>query len=199
MKKKLNVEGFDKEIKQHIEPEAGRLLISEPLMHDEYFGRSVIMLCEHNEEGSVGFIINKPTTLTINEAIEDFPPFDAKLYFGGPVQTTSVHFIHTLGEKLPGSIEIFNGIYWGGDFEVLKFLADTKQISSNDIRFFMGYSGWEPKQLKKELRKHTWFIGERNKRFPFTKDPGHLWREVLKSMGKQFSVIANFPEDPSLN
>src|ERR1035437_3921168 len=199
MKKKLNVEGFDKVIRQNIEPEVGRLLISEPFMEDEFFGRSVIMLCEHSDEGSVGLIINKPTSLTINEAIEDFPLFDAKLYFGGPVQTTSLHFIHTLGDKLPGSIEIFNGIYWGGDFEVLKFLADTKQISNNDIRFFMGYSGWEPKQLKKELKKHTWIIGEKNKRFPFTKDPGHLWRDALKSMGKQFSVIANFPEDPSLN
>ncbi len=184
---------------QKMEIKAGRVLISEPFMNDQYFGRSVVLLCEHNTEGTVGFILNKPMVMTINEAMDDFPDLDGNVYFGGPVQTNMIHFIHRLGEQLPGSIEIVNGIFWGGDFETLAFLIDTKQVHADDVRFFAGYSGWEPKQLKKEIKDKTWIIGEGNVRFPFSKDPDHLWREVLKGMGKEFSVIANFPEDPSMN
>ena len=81
----------------------------------------------------------------------------------------------------------------------MSFLIDTKQVNGNDVRFFAGYSGWEPKQLKKELKEKTWIIGEGNLKYLFSDDPDHLWREMLKNMGKEFSVIANFPEDPTLN
>src|ERR1017187_1503781 len=199
MKRKLKFEDIGKIHDQKIEIKAGRLLISEPFMNDQYFGRSVVLLCEHNADGTIGFILNKPMVLTINEAMDDFPNIDGNVYFGGPVQSNMIHFIHRMGDKLPGSYEIANGIFWGGDFETLSFLIDTKQISGNDVRFFAGYSGWDPKQLKKELKEKTWIIGEGNLKYLFSEDPDHLWREVLKNMGKEFSVIANFPEDPSLN
>lgn len=199
MKRKLKFEDIGKISDQKIEVKAGRLLISEPFMNDQYFGRSVVLLCEHNTEGTVGFILNKPMVLSINEAMDDFPHIDGHVYFGGPVQSNMIHFIHRLGDKLPGSFEIANGIFWGGDFETLSFLIDTKQVNGNDVRFFAGYSGWEPKQLKKELKEKTWIIGQGDLKYLFSKDPDHLWREVLKNMGKEFSVIANFPEDPSLN
>ena len=93
----------------------------------------------------------------LNDALEDFPPFDAPLYFGGPVQTDTIHFLHTLGQKLEGSKEILPGIFWGGDLEMLKLLIDTHQVTKNDIRFFAGYSGWEPQQLTEELKGHPWF------------------------------------------
>jgi putative transcriptional regulator len=199
MKRKLKFEDIGKIHDQKIEIKAGRLLISEPFMNDQYFGRSVVLLCEHNADGTIGFILNKPMVLTINEAMDDFPNIDGNVYFGGPVQSNMIHFIHRMGDKLPGSYEIANGIFWGGDFETLSFLIDTKQISGNDVRFFAGYSGWDPKQLKKELKEKTWIIGEGNLKYLFSEDPDHLWREVLKNMGKEFSVIANFPEDPSFN
>jgi putative transcriptional regulator len=199
MKRKLRFEDIGRINDQKIEVKAGRLLISEPFMHDQYFGRSVVLLCEHNLDGTVGFILNKPMVMTVNEAMDDFPKIDGNVYFGGPVQSNMIHFIHRVGNKLPGSFEIANGIFWGGDFETLSFLIDTKQVNGNDVRFFAGYSGWEPKQLKKELKEKTWIIGEGNLKYLFSEDPDHLWREVLKNMGKEFSVIANFPEDPTLN
>ena len=150
MKRKINLDNIGRIIDQKIDLKAGRLLISEPFMNDQYFDRSVVLLCEHNMEGTVGFILNKPMVMTINEAMEDFPMMPGNIYFGGPVQTNMIHFIHCLSDKLPGSIEIANGIFWGGDFETLAFLIDTKQVKSDDVRFFAGYSGWEPKQLKKE-------------------------------------------------
>src|SRR3954464_13038426 len=107
---------------RHINPEVGRILISEPFLLVSYFKRAVILLGEHSEEGTVGFILNKPTDLKLNDALEDFPPFDAQLYFGGPVQTDTIHFLHTLGPKLEGCKEILPGIFWGGDLETLKLL-----------------------------------------------------------------------------
>jgi putative transcriptional regulator len=199
MKRKLRFEDIGKINDQKIEVKAGKLLISEPFMNDQYFGRSVVLLCEHNLDGTVGFILNKPMVMTVNEAMDDFPRIDGNVYFGGPVQSNMIHFIHRVGSKLPGSFEIANGIFWGGDFDTLSFLIDTKQVNGNDVRFFAGYSGWEPKQLKKELKEKTWIIGEGNLKYLFSNDPDHLWREVLKNMGREFSVIANFPEDPTLN
>lgn len=142
----------------HLDPGVGRILVSEPFLLDSYFKRSVILLGEHSEEGTVGFILNKPTDLTLNDALEDFPPFDVPLYFGGPVQTDTIHFLHTLGDKLEGSKKILPGIFWGGDLERLKLLIDTHQVTRNDVRFFAGYSGWEPHQLEDELKGRTWLI-----------------------------------------
>ncbi|MEI6816053.1 MAG: YqgE/AlgH family protein [Bacteroidota bacterium] len=199
MKKHIRLEDIGKIGNQRVPVAAGKLLVSEPFMFDQNFGRSVILLCEHTLEGTVGFILNKPTEVTVNDAIEDFPEFDGNLYYGGPVQTNSLHFIHTLGDKIPGSLEVVKGIYWGGDFEVLKLLIDTKQIRNDQVRFYAGYSGWEPNQLKKELKEKTWIIADVNSQYPFAEDPLHLWRDVLKGMDEQFSVMSNFPEDPSLN
>ena len=183
---------------QH-EPCVGRLLVSEPFLMDSYFKRTVILLGEHGEDGTVGFILNKPTDLTLNDALEDFPPFDAQLYFGGPVQTDTIHFLHTLGKRLEGSKEILPGIWWGGSLETLKLLIETNQVHKDDIRFFAGYSGWEPHQLEDEMKGRTWLVFNAKKDFAFSEKPEELWGEVLRSMGSQYAILANFPEDPSLN
>lgn len=183
----------------HLEPKVGRILVSEPFLMDSYFKRSVILLGEHGEEGTVGFILNKPTDLGLNDALEDFPPFEVPLYFGGPVQTDTIHFLHTIGAKLEGSKEILPGIWWGGSLEMLKLMIDTHQVGKDDIRFFAGYSGWEPNQLNDELRSKTWLVSNCQKVFDFSDHPEDLWGEVLRSMGSSYAVLANFPEDPSLN
>jgi len=182
-----------------MEPCVGRVLISEPFLMDSYFKRTVILLGEHGEDGTVGFILNKPTDLTLNDALEDFPPFDAPLYFGGPVQTDTIHFLHTLGKKLEGSKEIMPGIYWGGSLETLKLLIETHQVSKDEIRFFAGYSGWEPQQLDDEMKGRTWLVSSGKKDFAFSHNPDELWGEVLRTMGSQYAILANFPENPSLN
>ncbi|HSR18184.1 MAG TPA: YqgE/AlgH family protein, partial [Ignavibacteriaceae bacterium] len=112
-------------------PAQGSLLISEPFLLDSYFKRSVVLIGEHDEHGTIGFILNKPTDVKINDAVEDFPYFDAPLYFGGPVDTDSLFYIHTIGTKLEGAKEIVKGVFWGGDYNQLKFLIDTQQVKSN--------------------------------------------------------------------
>ncbi len=180
-------------------PAQGSLLISEPFLLDSYFKRSVVLIGEHDEHGTIGFILNKPTDVKINDAVEDFPFFDAPLYFGGPVDTDSLFYIHTIGTKLEGAKEIVKGVFWGGDYNQLKFLIDTQQVKSNQIRFYAGYSGWEPKQLDIEIKEKSWLLSNPDTGFTFFNDSKVLWSQVLRSMGNEYAILANFPEDPSLN
>jgi putative transcriptional regulator len=182
-----------------LNPGTGVLLISEPFLSDSYFKRSVVLLSEHDDKGTLGFILNKPTDVNINDAVEDFPAFDAPLYFGGPVETDTLFYIHTLGDKLEGAREIINGIYWGGNYDQLKLMIDTGQVSPSMIRFYAGYSGWDADQLKAELDEHSWLLSESTPGFTFFDDPKCLWSQVLRSMGQEYAILANFPEDPALN
>jgi len=180
------------------EPSAGRLLISAPFMGD-IFKRSVILLTEHNEEGSVGFILNKPTEYKLHEVIDDFPEFDAKVFLGGPVQQNSLNFIHKAGNILEGGYEISNGVYWNGNFEMLKVLIEDGSLDPEDFRFFLGYAGWSPDQLMNEIRKNSWYLNDPSGEILFDNVSEKLWSAILKSMGKEYSIISTFPEDPSVN
>lgn len=176
----------------------GSLIVSEPFLLDSYFKRAVVLIGEHDEHGSIGFILNKPTDVKINDAVEDFPEFDVPLYFGGPVDTDTLFYIHTL-RNLEGAKEIANGVFWGGNYETLKFMIDTKQVTPDQIRFYAGYSGWEPKQLDIEVKEKSWLVSPNKPKFTFFDKPKDLWSQVLKSMGTEYAILSNFPEDPSLN
>ena len=108
----------------HEKPDKGKILISAPYLND-IFKRSVILLTENDENGTVGFIINKPLRLKIHDVVEDFPNFDATVHLGGPVQPDMLNFIHKAGDVIDGGYEISNGIYWGGNFETFKILAEA--------------------------------------------------------------------------
>ena len=180
-------------------PEKGKLLLSEPFMFDSNFKRTVILLTEHNEEGTVGFILNRKIKMTIHDSIEDFPEFDASVYLGGPVQPDTLHYIHKAGDLLEDSVELVPGVYWGGNFEVLKILIDKEQVNPSDFRFFIGYSGWSPGQLENELKEKSWIIAPGTIENIFDTDADNLWKDVLEDMGKEYGIMANFPEDPNLN
>jgi len=182
-----------------LSPSKGRLLISEPFMGDYYFGRSVILLAEHNEEGSFGVILNKPVSAKFNEVLKDFPDFDAPMYLGGPVETDSLFYIHTLGEQLEGATEILDGLYWGGDIEVLKELILLKKIDSKDVRFFIGYSGWGAEQLNTELKRNSWVITRSSKKRVLSTDPMMMWEKFLSKMGDNYKYWNKFPIDPTMN
>ena len=142
----------------NLKPEKGTLLIAEPtLTGDVSFNRSVVLLAEHNRDGSIGFILNKPSEYYINEfVIEIKAPF--KIYNGGPVEQNNLYFIHKVPHLIKKSIEISNGIYWGGDFDKIADLINDKIITDKDIRFFLGYSGWDSLQLNNELSLKSWAV-----------------------------------------
>ncbi len=168
-------------------------------MVDPNFRRSAILLCEHNDEGSIGFIMNKPLQMSIDELIEDFPEFESEVFFGGPVQTDTIHYVHNLGELLEGSVEVSRGVYWGGDFEKLKFLVQSKLIQNTNIRFFVGYSGWSEGQLSDEMTYGSWVVANMDPNYIFKSNPAELWSQAMYNQGNAFTVLSQMPEDFSWN
>jgi putative transcriptional regulator len=181
-----------------IKPDKGKLLISAPNLTD-FFKRSVIFMVEHNEDGSLGFVINKPVKYKVNEIIEGFPEINARVCIGGPVQTDVVNFIHKAGEIIEGTYEIGNGIYWGGKYESVKILLENEEINPDDFIFFLGYAGWSPNQLNEELILNSWFITDAGADFVFKTESQDMWRKILKNMGGEYNIISTFPEDPTVN
>jgi putative transcriptional regulator len=180
--------------------QAGKVLLAEPFMTDPNFRRAAVLLCDHTEEeGSVGFIMNKPLATRIDELVEDFPEFDAEVFFGGPVQTDTIHYIHNIGDLLEDSVEVSRGVYWGGDFAKLKFLISAELIKPAQIRFFVGYSGWSEGQLSDELRYGSWVVADMDANYLFKHKPAGVWRRVMANKGNAYSVIAQVPEHISWN
>lgn len=190
---------FDINSLNKIPPAKGTVLISEPLLSDQYFKRSVVLLCEHNEEGTFGFVLNKYVDFTLSEVVEGLPNVDSKISLGGPVQTNNLYYIHTLGDKLEGSIQVLDGVYMGGDFDQMKELLTTGQIDEGSIRFFIGYSGWSPNQLEGELEENSWIVARTTGNVLMNTGQEHLWKNILKSMGGKYARLVNYPEDPTLN
>lgn len=180
-------------------PTKGSILLSEPFLKDPNFARSVVLLTEHNDEGSIGFILNRPISYKINEIVEDFPDFDAPVYLGGPVQRDSLHFIHRIQALAEDGDEIAPGVYWGGNFEKLKGLIRLNIIHPNDIRFFVGYSGWGPNQLEVEMQTRSWILSRSGGHITFAEKSEGLWTEILQTMGGKYKAMAHYPVDPSMN
>jgi len=194
---KLNLDIF--KIKtNNVAPQKGRVLIAEPFLPGSYFNRSIVFLVEHNEEGSVGFILNKPVDFPITGFYDEFPKFNDQLFIGGPVEIESVYYIHKLGEFIPGSIHIIDDLYWGGDFEQLKEMVNSGFASKNQVRFFLGYSGWGKDQLQEELDEDSWLVSDINPAIVMS-SPGQLWKDMVKKLGGKYSMWENFPENPGMN
>jgi len=175
----------------------GQLLISEPFLVDSNFERSVILLCEHNEEGSFGFVLNKLTTHEVKDVVEVEIDFD--LFLGGPVDHTSMHFVHGKPDLIAGGLHLKDNLFWGGSFEEAKIHHMTGALKPSNIRFFLGYSGWDAGQLDEELKEDVWIVYNGPIQFILEEPPTGLWREVLKRMGGKYKAIANFPTYPRLN
>ena len=183
-----------------LEPAAGRLLIAEPFMLDPQFKRSVILITEYAEEGVVGFVLNHASGLYINDAVIDFPETDGKLFTGGPCNPDRLHFLHRCPDKIPDGAEIGNGVYWGGDFEVVKTLFQLNLISDSEIKFFLGYSGWGAKQLDRELNLNSWIVSNQfDLDLIFNDEEEKSWKEAVINLGERFAHIVNFPTNPQLN
>lgn len=180
-------------------PLKGNLLVSEPsILNDKSFNRSVIYLTEHNNEGSIGFIINKPTEYVINDLIPEIN-CNFTVYNGGPVEQDNLYFVHKIPHRIPNSVEIANGIYWGGDFEMLTKELNNKSIKPCEIRFFLGYSGWSVEQLVQELKETSWIVVKNNYPNILNVNSKEIWKNQLLEIGGDYKIWANAPLNPSLN
>lgn len=183
-------------------PAVGRLLVAAPNMGDGHFRKRVLLMCDYSPEGSFALILNQPLPMHLAEAVARHKS-DLILHGGGPVQDDTVHFIHCRSDVKLGSREIAPGIFWGGNFEKALRLVEKGVLGDNDIRFFVGYSGWSPGQLQDEMKKVSWFVAPVKKEFLFYPcRPGaeaDLWEKVLLSLGPKYGILFDYPLDPHLN
>jgi len=182
-----------------IEPAPGILLIADPFLKDPNFLRTVVFLCEHKEEGSFGFVLNRQYEHTLDELIPDLEGHNLPVYYGGPVQTDTMHFLHQYPEDIPGGEEVLKGVYWGGDFEAVVGLIKKKELDPARIRFFIGYSGWGSGQLTEEMTEKTWLTVQANRKLIFHSNPIDVWKDSLRHLGGDYEMMVNFPIDPQLN
>ncbi|HSI90692.1 MAG TPA: YqgE/AlgH family protein [Adhaeribacter sp.] len=178
---------------------SGSIIISEPYLGDPNFERTVILICRHDEEGSFGLVLNRRSNLKLSDVLDYFDHgFEMELGIGGPLQHNTLHYIHNRPD-FPASIKLFDDLYWGGDYEHIKTELEQGRINPDEIRFFLGYSGWVPGQLEEEISKNVWIVNNNAGKKLFTLNADTLWRQILKDMGGKYKILSNYPIDPSLN
>lgn len=181
-------------------PQVASLLLSEPFMLDPNFQRSVILVCEHNKEGTVGYVLNQPAVIQLSDVMEELPDAHYPLFIGGPVAQNSIHFIHKCPEKIFDGADLGNGLYWGGNFESLTVLIKNGSIQPDEIKLFIGYSGWSPGQLDHELTENTWAVTNNyNPDITLSDDHETLWKDAVVALGEKYAHVANFPLNPTWN
>jgi putative transcriptional regulator len=180
-------------------PAPGILLIADPFLKDQHFSRTVILLCEHKENGSLGFVINRQLEHRLEDLLAGAKGLKIPIFFGGPVQMDTLHFLHMYPNLIPGSRQLSDGIYWGGDFEIALSLLQNGDIDPHLIRFYIGYSGWTGGQLDEELKGKSWLTAQARRKVVFHPQLDEIWKEAIRLLSSEYQLMANFPIDPQLN
>ena len=187
-------------MRTYVVPSRGKVLISEPFLYDEMFGRSVILLVDHSTDGTMGLVLNKPLPLSLNDVLKEFKDIsNIPIYKGGPLSTDTLFYLHTL-KDVEDSLQIGKGVYLNGDFDAIRrYILQGNDIDGK-IRFFLGYSGWEHDQLCQEIEENTWLIGSTSiASLMNEKGSAELWKNVLGQLGGKYEIWSRFPQIPTLN
>lgn len=177
----------------------GILLLSDPFLKDPNFIRTAVLICDHNEEGDIGFILNKKTDQILGDVVEIADGLTLPVFEGGPVEQQTLHFIHRRPDIITEGIEISTGIYWGGDFDVAIAALHNKEITDAQIRFFIGYSGWSAGQLQEEVEEKSWIITTPDVGISFSLEAEQIWKRSMQQLGGEYVQMTNYPIDPQLN
>ena len=180
--------------------QVGKVLISEPFLPDPNFRRTVVLITDYGNHGTIGFVINQVTDYAVNMLLLELPGINTSAYQGGPVELESFHYIHRYSH-IAKSSKIMDGVYWSGDFEEIHSGLKDNTLHAEDFKFFIGYSGWAPGQLEQELEEKSWLIGDLdpNLLFDTTIADSDLWKHAIRGMGGTHALLANSPIDPNLN
>ncbi len=182
-----------------VQVSAGKILIADPFLKDPNFMRSVVIVCEHQDTGSFGFVLNKSYEQVLGDLIVDLEGSTFPVYYGGPVQLDTIHFLHQCPHLISGGFEISEGIFWGGEFDEVAELIKEGRITEGDIRFFIGYSGWGEGQLEEEMKQKSWITSKATPILIFPSDANNVWKDALKQLGGEYELMTNYPIDPQLN
>ena len=178
----------------------GCVLLSDPFTQDSYFSRAAILLCRHNKKETFGFVLTNYIEIDLHKLDENLPEIITKISFGGPVEKDNLFYIHTFGKEIEGAEQIIDTLYFGGDYEMLFELikADPKRI--NEVRFFIGYAGWDFEQLNNEMKDHSWIaVTNITEKEILSTSSNHFWKDCMTKQGSKFEMISNFPLNPNEN
>ncbi len=186
--------------KSDIEPADGSILVSEPHLPDINFDRTVVLLCRHNnQEGSFGFVLNKQSNVLLEDVLKDARGIKIPVFIGGPVEQNTLHFIHN-DDTLTDSQFVAKDLYWGGDFGLLLSWLREGLLHEDNVKIFLGYSGWSPGQLQDEIEQNSWMVfNPEDHEFVFKIASQEMWQRVLQERGGRYKMYAKYPVDPRLN
>lgn len=156
----------------------GAILISAPLLDDPYFEKVVIVITEYNEKGAIGFVVNQLFERKFNELVEFSQSGPFPLYEGGPMERESLYFIHQKPDLIEEGIPIAGSAYMGGNFKQAVQLLNNKSLAAEDIKLFIGYSGWESGQLEEEMEEGSWLLINASIQHIFSDHTALLWEEL---------------------
>lgn len=177
---------------------AGQLLVAEPFLSDPNFSRATVLLCDHSEKGTIGFVINRITDFNLEDLLPEIAVPAIPIYTGGPVQADTMHMLHRIPHLLGGQ-EVCPGIYWGGAFEALKDALINNTCNTDDVKLLLGYSGWSEGQLDTEMKQGSWYVAEPSISLLFETDTAQIWQDAIRSLGTDYTHLVNLPVNPQLN
>lgn len=183
-------------------PRIGSLLVAEPFLREQYFNHAVICLADYFPgKSAMGIVMNKPSGYMLDELISDIRPKEKiKVFCGGPLSSDRLFYIHRMPQLIGNSTHIVNDLHIGGDFDdVIQYIEEGLPIENN-IRFFVGYSGWDEGQLDNELREHVWATTDIPKGFsPLSLSDDNYWHTVVKKLDRRYHGWKLLPMNPSNN
>jgi putative transcriptional regulator len=178
----------------------GCVLLSDPFTQDPYFSRSAILLCRHNKKETFGFVLTNYIEIDLHKLAENMPEIITKISFGGPVEKDNLFYIHTFGKEIEGAEKIMDTLYFGGDYEMLFELIKAEPKRINEVRFFIGYAGWDFEQLNNEMKDHSWIaVTNISEKEILSTSSDHFWKDCMTKQGSNFEMISNFPLNPNEN
>jgi putative transcriptional regulator len=181
----------------------GTLLAATPQMLDPNFMHTVVLMVQHAEEGAYGLVVNKASTLTVDQLLSDHPLLGQlafPVHWGGPVGLDTLQILHRVPDEVPGGLDLGGGLYMGGDLDAVgRFLSERGEAARRDLRFLIGYSGWGQGQLEMELTTESWLPAAASADLVFADDQQRTWRAVVRSVGGEASGMEDLPPDVRWN
>jgi|SRR6185295_10757675 len=179
----------------------GIFLVATPGLRDPNFRQTVVLLCEHGDDGALGVVVNRPTAMLLSEAVPQIPVLEGQchtLFSGGPVQPNQVMMLFRLSQEGTEQHHVFDGVYLGGDLGILERVL-TRPAGAETFRAYIGYSGWGAGQLENEMQSGAWITLPADPFIVFEKDPQQVWPDIMRSLGDRYAFYADMPPDPHLN
>jgi len=180
----------------------GSFLIANPVLGDPNFSRSVVLLCDHNDEGSFGLVVNRKAGLRASEIFQQaefLTGYDNEVFVGGPVAQSQVFYLVRSPMPLAELDHVCDSIYLGMSWEALEKVYAELENPEQDLRFYMGYSGWGGGQLAGEMEHRSWLTCNAQEHHIFGDPESNIWARVVKSLGKDYEYLLRAPVDPRLN